>query len=27
VSERRTELRQVAGPPIPAGGDWIALPL
>jgi hypothetical protein len=27
VSERRTELRQIAGPPIPAGGDWIALPL
>ena len=27
VSERRAELRQIAGPPIPAGGDWIAFPL
>ena len=27
LSAQRTEIRQLAGPPLPAGGDWVALPL
>jgi hypothetical protein len=27
VGPRQTELRQLAGPPLPLNGDWVAMPM
>jgi len=27
IGARHTDIRQLAGPPLPTGGDWVALPL
>ena len=27
IAPQQTDLRQLAGPPLPVGSDWVALPL